>query len=54
MFPQVDLTNFFGADPTTDQQVNFYSFLFSLLNVLDEGKQSIKFDISNSNFKYDS
>jgi hypothetical protein len=27
---------------------------FSLLNILDEGKQGIKFDISNSDFKYQS
>jgi hypothetical protein len=27
---------------------------FSLLNILDEGKQGIKFDISNSDFKFQS
>jgi hypothetical protein len=56
MFPgQYSVSNFFGSG-TSEQtnKINFYSMFFSLLNILDEGKQAIKFDISDSDFKYQS
>jgi hypothetical protein len=49
-----DGNTFFGSDGDHAKRVMFYSFFFSLLNILDEGKQGIKFDISSSDFKLQS